>query len=436
VPTTSAPTVAELADRVVALCETTFAAVDGLRGVADQLLLPFSQGAAPAAADVAPIDGPVRQILDVPRSPLVGAGLVVAPDVLADARHWMQWWTRDEAGRPRQLRPELDAEEESFFDYTVLPWFTVPRDTGRRHVTGPYVDWLCTQEYTLTFTVPVFGTHPERGRCHLGVVGADIVAGWLERRLLPLLHRMDGPVALVNAEGRVVVANRPALVTGAVLRQVDVPALWRRDPATRPRAAPSCTACRTCRSGCCAPRGRDIARRLKPSVACRPAAAADAAPHVVHVQGPDLADQVLEGGGRQGAGLGVEDDTVAHGHHGGDRGDAERLSDLDLGLGVDLAEGDVAVPLRRLLEHGPELAAGAAPRRPEVDEHGAGGVDDAREVLCGQLDGGHGGSNPGRAVGVPPHHAACRHRPDAPATGVPVRGNDIWYVALHAVTEP
>ena len=157
--TTSAPTVTELADRVVALCETTFAAVDGLRGVADQLLLPFSQGAAPAAADVAPIDGPVRQILDVPRSPLVGAGLVVAPDVLADARHWMQWWTRDGTGRPRQLQPELDAEEESFFDYTVLPWFTVPRDTGHRHVTGPYVDWLCTQEYTLTFTVSP-SSHP------------------------------------------------------------------------------------------------------------------------------------------------------------------------------------------------------------------------------------------------------------------------------------
>jgi len=233
VPITSAPTVDELADRVIALCETTFAAVEGLRAVADQLLLPFSQGAPLAAADVAAIDGPVRQTLDVARSPIVGPGLVVAPGVLADARHWMQWWTRDSAGRPQQLRPELDAEEESFWDYTVLPWFTVPRETGRRHVTGPYVDWLCTQEYTLTFTVPVFGTHPERGRCHLGVVGADIVASWLERRLLPLLHRMDGPVALVNAEGRVVVANRPALVTGAVLRQADVPALWQREPGDR-----------------------------------------------------------------------------------------------------------------------------------------------------------------------------------------------------------
>ena len=320
-PTTSAPTVAELADRVVALCETTFAAVDGLRGVADQLLLPFSQGAALAAADVAPIDGPVRQILDVPRSPLVGAGLVVAPDVLADARHWMQWWTRDDAGRPRQLQPELDAEEESFFDYTVLPWFTVPRETGRRHVTGPYVDWLCTQEYTLTFTVPVFGTHPERGRCHLGVVGADIVAGWLERRLLPLLHRMDGPVALVNAEGRVVVANRPALVTGAVLRQADVPALWRREPGDPPsgRRHPAPPA-RTCRSGCWSSRReRSALGRCRALLPRRRGAARRPCP------ARDLADQVLERGGRQGAGLGVEDDTVAHRHHGGDGGDAERL---------------------------------------------------------------------------------------------------------------
>lgn len=226
-PVVADPAVAALAGRVVALCESTFAAVEGLRGVADQLLLPFSQGVPPAAADVGAIDGAVRQVLDVPGSPLVGAGLVVAPDVLADAGHWLQWWSRDGTGQPQRLAPELDPEEESFWDYTVLPWFAVPRRTGRRHVTGPYVDWLCTQEYTLTFTVPVFGTHPERGRCHLGVVGADIVAAWLERRLLPLLPA-DAPVALVNTDGRVVVANRPQLVTGAVVRQVDVPALWRR----------------------------------------------------------------------------------------------------------------------------------------------------------------------------------------------------------------
>jgi len=144
----------------------------------------------------------------------------------------MEWWhrgpggdgadvhspaeARDGAG-VRRLRPVLDPAAENFYDYTVLPWFAVPRETGARHVTGPYVDWLCTEEYTLTFTVPLFGA----GRQYLGVVGADIVNSWLERRLLPLLHRVGQQAALVNAEGRVVVANHPCLVAGAVTHRAD-----------------------------------------------------------------------------------------------------------------------------------------------------------------------------------------------------------------------
>jgi hypothetical protein len=216
-----------LVDRVSELCESTFAAVDGLRGVAEQLFLPWTEGAPMRCADVEPIAGVVRPVLETPGTPLVGAGLVVQPGVLDDAQHWMEWWYRARGDEGlRRLYPVLDSDAESFYDYTVLPWFVIPRDTGARHVTGPYVDWLCTEEYTLTFTVPLFGTHPERGRQYLGVVGADIVNSWVERRLLPLLHRAGQPAALVNAEGRVVVANHPSLVTGAVTHQVNVPALW------------------------------------------------------------------------------------------------------------------------------------------------------------------------------------------------------------------
>jgi hypothetical protein len=57
-------------------------------------------------------------------------------------------------------------------------------------------------------------------------VGADILTNWAERRLLPLLHRAQQPAAPVNAEGRVVVANRPWLVTGAVTDRANVVALW------------------------------------------------------------------------------------------------------------------------------------------------------------------------------------------------------------------
>jgi hypothetical protein len=50
----------------------------------------------------------------------------------------------------------------------------------------------------------------------VGIAGADIVNSWVERRLLPLLHRAERPTALVNVEGRVVVSNQPALAAGSV----------------------------------------------------------------------------------------------------------------------------------------------------------------------------------------------------------------------------
>lgn len=214
--------VQRLLDRVSELCESAFAAVEGLRGAAEQMLLPWSHGRPLRRADVEPMAQVVRPVLDAPGTPIVGAGLVLSPDMLSDARHWMEWWSRDAGGQVRKLRPVLDADADGFYDYTVLPWFVVPRENGTRHVTGPYVDWLCTEEYTLTFTVPLYGTHPERGRVYAGIVGADIVNSWVERRLLPLLHRAERPTALVNVEGRVVVSNQPGLAAGSVTHAVDV----------------------------------------------------------------------------------------------------------------------------------------------------------------------------------------------------------------------
>ncbi len=214
-----------LAERVARLCESTFAAVEGLRGVAAQLF----PAAGPEA--VAPIADVVRPVLETPGTPLVGAGLIVAPGVVPGVGHWMEWWHRGPGGDAavQRLEPELDPEADDFWDYTQLPWFAIPRDTGARHVTGPYVDALCTTEYTLTFTMPLLSTRRE----FLGVVGADIVVEWLERRLLPLLHRTGRTAALVNAENRVVAANHPDLVTGAVT-EVDAAAPPAAGPARWP----------------------------------------------------------------------------------------------------------------------------------------------------------------------------------------------------------
>jgi uncharacterized membrane protein YfcA len=93
-----------------------------------------------------------------------------------------------------------------------------------------------------------------------------------------------------------------------------------------------------------------------------------ARPHVGHVQGLDLADEVLEDRGREGAGLREHEDALAEGHDRRDRRDLQGSGQGLLGLGVDLAEDGVGVLRGGLLEDRPELTARATPGGPEVDE--------------------------------------------------------------------
>jgi DNA-binding FadR family transcriptional regulator len=212
-PAPPADPVAAVIERVTAVCESTFAAVEGIRGAAEQLLRPLIETAVLRPEDVEPIARVVVPLLDTEGTPLVGAGLVLEPGLVDGAGHWMEWWYRTPDGSAvERLEPELDPTATGFYDYTRLPWYAVPRRTGGRHVVGPYVDHMCTQEYTLTFTAPL-----TVGGRFVGVVGADIVEGWLERTLLPLLGAIHRPTALVNDEGRVAVANDPALVVGSVV---------------------------------------------------------------------------------------------------------------------------------------------------------------------------------------------------------------------------
>jgi hypothetical protein len=152
---------------------------------------------------------------------IIGAGFVAAPGVLVDAEWHLSWWLGDlntfgmgsDVPHIRRLDAVEDPAAESFRDYTKLEWWRVPALTGRRHITGPYVDYLCTDEYTLTLTEPVF-----RGGISIGVVGADIYAEDLERMLLPELRAAGSSVTLVNSSSRVVVSTDVHLATGSLLR--------------------------------------------------------------------------------------------------------------------------------------------------------------------------------------------------------------------------
>jgi hypothetical protein len=68
---------------------------------------------------------------------VVGAGFIAAPNTLADQQVGFESWTGTAEGTPAQLFISLDPDSDRFLDYTRQFWFTVPRDTGRRHITGP-----------------------------------------------------------------------------------------------------------------------------------------------------------------------------------------------------------------------------------------------------------------------------------------------------------
>lgn len=170
---------------------------------------------------LAGVESLVMPALKDPSSRLQGAGFVAGVGSLADSRWWLEWFMRAPNGTPERLLVDTDPRAENFYDYEVMPWYNVPRDTGRRHVTGPYVDYLCTNDYTLTFTVPVLV-----GGTFVGVAGADVRVLTFEQAVLPSLRHGPKGATVVNAQGRVVLSNSARHVSGTLVRTPDVAALW------------------------------------------------------------------------------------------------------------------------------------------------------------------------------------------------------------------
>ncbi|NKX50886.1 hypothetical protein HER39_09965 [Arthrobacter deserti] len=118
----------------------------------------------------------------------------------------MAWWQGGSKERLARLTPQEMGET-----YARREWVTVPLESGRAHVTGPYVDFLCTDEYTVTMTLPVGGARP------VGGAGADVFVESLEGVFGADLAAVHPAATLVNRSGRVVVSADPQLAAGTVL---------------------------------------------------------------------------------------------------------------------------------------------------------------------------------------------------------------------------
>ena len=146
-----------------------------------------------------------------------GAGVVLAPQMLADAPRCIEWWWADRTGRVVPLDVDTDPESAEFYDYTTTEWYREPERTGAATLAGPYVDFICTHEYTFTLAAPVRSA----GR-FIGVAAADILATQVERLVLPGLCRLGAPardhaVVLASGHGRVIASTSASLPPGAAL---------------------------------------------------------------------------------------------------------------------------------------------------------------------------------------------------------------------------
>lgn len=167
-------------------------------------------------ADLAALRAPIEALLRRHEGFAAGAGIVAAPGVLADAERWIEWWWADRGSGFERLEVDLDADSAEFYDYTTTEWYREPKRTRRSAVAGPYVDYICTHEYTFTLSVPLV----HRGR-FLGVAGADVLAQEVERAVLPELARRDRVTVLVSGNGRVIASNDAAFAPGVVLARQD-----------------------------------------------------------------------------------------------------------------------------------------------------------------------------------------------------------------------
>lgn len=127
----------------------------------------------------------------------------------------------------QRLVTDTDPAGAHFFDYTLMPWYAGPAGarTGApgRTIAGPYVDYLCTDDYTMTFTEAVW-RDVDGVSTFAGVAGVDVRVMAVEAMFLPVLRASNRHLVVLNRFGRVVVSNTARWLSGDLCDEVDAAA--------------------------------------------------------------------------------------------------------------------------------------------------------------------------------------------------------------------
>jgi len=163
--------------------------------------------------DLAALAGLLHETLRELPGGVDGAGVVLAEGLLDDAPLFLEWWRRTPGGGAERLDVSYDPEDPAAFYYPDAEWFAVPMQRGGPWIAGPFVDSGGTNRHLCTYSVPVHGGDGT----FLGIAGADLRVGYVERAARRALAALDARAVLVNREERVIACNEPGLAAGALL---------------------------------------------------------------------------------------------------------------------------------------------------------------------------------------------------------------------------
>jgi len=153
---------------------------------------------------------PIARRLFSSTSPIAyGAGFIASLELVGSSRGYLSWW---QGPLRSQLRLAAQTPNKELIDYSAFEWFRIPLERGQGHISGPHVDYLCSDEYTLTASIPI--TYEGR---FLGVAALDLLVDDVEADLLPVLKKF-GDLCVVNGSHRILASTQPERAPGDSVR--------------------------------------------------------------------------------------------------------------------------------------------------------------------------------------------------------------------------
>lgn len=170
----------------------------------------------PNRGDLEALQPLLERLLESHRGLVAGAGFVVEPGIICDAREWLEW-RMGRRGSFARLEVTLDSNSLTHYDYLHAAWYEGPRSGAARTLTGPYVDLGGVNQYIVTLTIPV-----TLGSRFLGVAGADVLVDRVEVILRHLTRAMSRGAIVLTEEGRILASSVPSQHPGALIHGVDL----------------------------------------------------------------------------------------------------------------------------------------------------------------------------------------------------------------------